>query len=403
MRLAAGLCCLIFLGFAAYRSLRLGYADSRVQPRVAALERAVALDPDNAQFRALLGETLEQEGGDGTPAMEAAVALNPWDALTRIRLGLMLEAAGDVGRAEQSLLAAAGFNRQYAPSWALANFYFRRRDEARFWPWARRAFLMAYDDCTPLFRLCWNVTADSGRILQTAIPDRRNVLAQFLAFLLDQNRIAGGQAAAQRLIPLAESSDTGVLLRYCERAMDAGLAASSVGVWNRMCERRLVPFDPLEPARGLSLTNPSLRRPFLERCFDWRVSAPAEVSVFALSDDGGLKVAFSGRQPEGFEILTQYMPVEPGRRYRVRFEYRTQDIAPASGLGWLVVPASGSGQPAGRSAALASQEWRWEQFEFSAPPAASIVRLVLQYRRAAGTTRGEGWLLLRRVQCGLAG
>ena len=225
MRLAAGLCCLILLGFAAYRSLRLGYADIHVQPRVAALERAVALDPDNAQFRALLAETLEQEGGDGAPAMEAAVALNPWDALARIRLGLMQEAAGDLGRAEQSLLAAAGFNRQYAPSWALANFYFRRRDEARFWPWARRAFLMAYDDCTPLFRLCWNVTADSDRILKTAIPDRRNVLAQYLAFLLDQNQIAGGQAAAQRLIPLAESKDTDVLLRYCERAMSAGLAA----------------------------------------------------------------------------------------------------------------------------------------------------------------------------------
>src|SRR5512141_1318867 len=140
MRLAAGLCCLVLLGFAASRSLRLGYADLRVQPRVAALERAVALDPGNAQFRALLGEALEQEGRNGAPAMEAAVALNPWDALARIRLGLMLEAAGDAGRAEQSLLAAASYNRQYAPSWALANFYFRRGDEARFWPGARHSF-----------------------------------------------------------------------------------------------------------------------------------------------------------------------------------------------------------------------------------------------------------------------
>ena len=403
MRLPAGLCCLILLGFAVYRTLRLGYADIRVRPRVAAMQRAVALDPDNSQFRALLAETLEQEGGNGAPAMEAAIALNPWDAQARIRLGLMLEAAGDIRRAEQSLLSAAGFNRQYAPSWALANFYFRRRDEARFWPWARRAFLMAYDDCTPLFRLCWSLTADSDRILKTAIPDRRNVLAQFLAFLLDQNQVAGGQAAAERLVPLAESNDTEILLRYCERAMDGGLAASSVGVWNRMCQRRLVPFDPLQPARGLSLTNPSLRRPFLERCFDWRVRAPAEVSVFALADDGGLKVAFSGRQSEEFEILTQYMPVEPGRRYRIQFEYRTEDIPPASGLGGLVVPASGSGQPVGRSPALSSQEWRWEQFEFSTPPAKAIVRLVLQYHRAPGTTRGEGWLLLRRVQCGLAG
>jgi hypothetical protein len=125
--------------------------------------------------------------------------------------------------------------------------------------------------------------------------------------------------------------------------------------------------------------------------------------VFALADDGGLKIAFSGRQPEGFEILTQYMPVEPGRRYRIQFEYRTEDIPPASGLGWLVAPASGSGQPAGRSPALSSQEWRWEQFEFSTRPGEAIVRLVLQYHRAPGTTRGEGWLLIRRIQCGLAG
>jgi hypothetical protein len=403
MRLLAGLCCLMLLGFAVYRTLRLGYADMLVRPRVAAMQRAVALDPDNSQFRALLAETLEQEGSNGAPEMEAAIALNPWDAQARIRLGLMLEAAGDLGRAERSLLSAAGFNRQYAPSWALANFYFRRQDEARFWPWARRAFLMAYDDCAPLFRLCWNVTTDSGRILQTAIPDRRNVLAQFLAFLLDRNQIAGGQAAAERLVPLAESNDTGILLRYCERAIGGGLAAPSVAVWNRMCERRLVRFDPLQPGRGLSLTNPTFRRPFLEQCFDWRVTAPAEVSVFELSDAGGLKVAFSGRQPEEFEILTQYMPVEPGRRYRIEFEYRTDDIPPGSGLGWLVVPAPGGGQPAGRSPALSSPEWRWERFEFSAAPGETILRLVLQYRRAPGTTRGEGWLLLRRVECGLAG
>jgi hypothetical protein len=125
--------------------------------------------------------------------------------------------------------------------------------------------------------------------------------------------------------------------------------------------------------------------------------------VFALAEDGGLKVAFSGRQPEEFEILTQYMPVEPGRRYRIQFEYKTIDIPPGSGLGWLVEPGSGRGEAAGRSAALSSPEWRWEQFEFSTPAADGVVRLILQYRRAPGTTRGEGWLLLRRVQCGFAG
>ena len=36
------------------------------------------------------------------------------------------------------LLESARRDKQYAPAWALANFYFRQDQPRQFWPWARR-------------------------------------------------------------------------------------------------------------------------------------------------------------------------------------------------------------------------------------------------------------------------
>jgi hypothetical protein len=79
--------------------------------------------------------------------------------------GLAAEEARDYAHAERALLEAARIDRQYLPAWTLANFYFRRNDPEHFWPWARHAARMAYDDRAPLVRLAHEFEPDPRRIL----------------------------------------------------------------------------------------------------------------------------------------------------------------------------------------------------------------------------------------------
>ena len=96
--------------------------------------------------------TAEKDPAISMAALERAVALNPSDAGSWIELGLRWEADGNAGRAEQYLLRAAEVDRQYLPRWSLANFYFRRKDTEKFWAWARASAEMVYGDARPLFR-----------------------------------------------------------------------------------------------------------------------------------------------------------------------------------------------------------------------------------------------------------
>ena len=134
---------LLFFGSAVFFTARLAVAEAefRLHPETALHSlswlRAANLDRDEASP----GE------------LRAALTLNPRMSSAWIHLGLDAEAEGNPREAETELLQAARVDHLYLPAWTLANFYFRRGEEDEFWPWARRAARLTYDDYRPLLRL----------------------------------------------------------------------------------------------------------------------------------------------------------------------------------------------------------------------------------------------------------
>lgn len=73
-----------------------------------ALERAVAADPDYALAWGLLGEIRQQTGrGDALAALERALWLEPASALNRVHLGLYWQRRGEYGKASPQFAEAA--------------------------------------------------------------------------------------------------------------------------------------------------------------------------------------------------------------------------------------------------------------------------------------------------------
>jgi hypothetical protein len=101
---------------------------------------------------------------------------------------------------------------------------------------------------------------------------------------------------------------------------------------------------------------------------------------------------FTGTQPEECTVAEQALALEPGK-YRFSYSYRSSDIAPGTGLKWQILdPISNS--VIEESSDLSSDEVKQAAFSFSVPPGASVLRLRLNYRRALGTPRITGTLMV---------
>ena len=388
---------LLFLACAGatYWSARLAWADHLCRASSEEeVRRGVTLAAGDAQCWLRLAALEAARGGNPEASLERAAGLAPDDFHVWIELGIRAEARGDLARAEQYLLRSAGASTQYLPRWTLANYYFRRGDEPHFWHWTRAALDTAWSDPAPLFRLCWNMAPDPRRILEHAIPPRPQILNAYLQFLIATDRLDAALPVASRLAAVARANDLSALLWYEDKLLARASVQPATELWNALCARRLLGYTPLslEP-----LTNADFAIKPLGAGFDWRLPDPIGVSV-ARSRGEPLLVAFSGRQPDRCAALWQLVPVSPGARYRLGFTYRTNDIAPGTGLQWRIRDGRTGAEIPADSPQLSSSEWQQAETTFRSPPDTQLVSLELAYQRSPGTTRIEGSLRLRDLR-----
>ena len=385
-------------GAGAYWSLRLAYGEILYSLGTAeSVARAEGLAPGDAQYGKRGAELAEAAGLDAEKAGEALEAVlrdKPGDAETLIKLGLRAEMRNDFAGAERSLLEAARQDRGYDPRWSLANYYFRRQEGEKFWKWARAACETGYGPA--LFRLLWNYTEDSGKILDRAIAGRGEILRQYLEFLSWGPHWESGDAVAKRILERPETEDAPALLGYCDRLLEARRGRAALELWNALGRGKLSGFGELDPERGP--VNGEFATSPTNRGFDWRLAGVEGVT--ASHDMPGVRLSFSGAEPEACEPLWQYAMLEAGARYQMRFAYATSGVAEGSGLRWRVEDLSGKAAVIAESEDLAHEGWREGAVEFTTPAGMLLGRVVLSYRRAPGTTRTEGSIGLRSISIG---
>jgi hypothetical protein len=358
----AGVIAVAALAGAGWFSVRLAQADALFRRQTPeSVAAAVDTMPWNTGYLAFRALQIDYDAQDSTPLLERIAKLNPLASAPRIRLGLAAEIRGDLFTAEKWLLDAAQVDRQFEPRWTLANYYFRRGDSDQFWKWMRLALEGSYGDRTPAFDLCWRMTGDPREILSRAIPERHDVIAAYLAYLLGSHRLAAALPVSLQLAAMAARGDQALLLAACDAFLDARDAASARACW------RAVRYD-----------------------FDWRLIEVPGVSHISLDASSGRRVVFNGRQPESKELLHKIFDLQPEERYTLRWEARTQGLGADSGIEWRI---------SGQRAPLPSDEnWRIGELVFAAH--GDLQDLVLFYHRPTGQPRAEGYVEIRGVSVG---
>lgn len=385
------------LALAARWSLHVAWADRLAQREtLAATQQAVRWMPGQAVYHFRLGILLADiDRARSVAALQRAVALNSADAAAWLELGLQLEAASDLERAERCLLRAAEVDRQYAPRWTLANYYFRRGETDAFWRWSKAAAAMVPVDATPLFRLCGSLVED-GRLLERLSITRPEIRANYLGYLLALGRLDLALGAARPVLAGGRETDVRLLLTACDRFLAAGRTDEAVEVWNGLVRQRRLAFPEVD-TNGFTAVNAGFATSPTSRGFDWRLPMPPGVT--AAAEEGrraGLRLTFSGEQRETCEVLIQLIPVRPRTRYQFAFIYRTTEIAPETGLTWKVLDA----QPdllLAQSGSLSSESETGGTIAFETPDGCRMLKVALTYLRSSGTTRIAGAIVLRRA------
>jgi hypothetical protein len=376
---------------------------------VAGTEQAIAWMPQRAEYHVRLAILLTDSDTSRSEAeLRRAAALQPADARAWIELGLRHEARGEYAAAEQCLLRAANEDKLYLPRWTLTNYYYRRDETERFWKWAGSAARMIPGDPMPLFRLCGRVVED-GRLMERLAIREPDVRAAYLAYLVGRERVdVAGQATAG-VLGANRSEDVPLLLTACDRMMEQARPGQALGIWNQLAAHGRIPFGALDPDRGQSLTNGEFTLAPSSRGFDWRLPGVDGVSSSSEENPPGLRLTFSGRQPESCEALVQYLPVLEREGFELRFVYQTSGIPAGSGLSWGLTEVNGGrslvlwragedGRVMESAAGLSADVETRGKLAFVAPAGCRFVRLALSYQRATGTTRIEGFIILRRME-----
>ena len=369
---------LLALVTAAWWSIRVARADAAFRQHTPAeVARAIEMEPDNGEYLAALALQAEYTGQDAEPLLQEIIRVNPRASAPRIRLGVAAELRGDPIQAEHWFQEAFALDHQFETRWALANFYLRQGKTDEFWTWMRSALELSYGDRGAAFDLCWQNSTDAEEILNRAIPDRREVVAWYLAYLLQHHRQEAIAGAAEKLAKIRTPDDLPVLYAATDALLDNGQARDAADLW-----------QALGNPRPAGVTHPDFEDPRIGHGFGWRIVETAGVSHQSLDIPVAHRVRLNGQQPELCELLRQVMGgLHAGTAYTLRWEGRTQGIASPTGLEWRIGNQTG--------AVAASDDWSAGKMAFT--PDSDHATLVLTYRRPEGQVRAEGYVDLKQV------
>jgi len=378
----AGACC-----FGIWCSWEFACADYLFQKDTEeSVRSAIRLVPDGWEYYMRLSQF---DRGHARELLATSLRLDRYNAQADIELGLQYEAEGDFGRAEKLLLDGYEVDHTYLPRWSLANYYFRRDNMPAFWAWARSAAEMPADDIGPLFELCWRVSPDPERITGAILNEKPELIRQYLGFLLAKDQLLAAANVAPRLVRNGEPEpDRPLLFSIVNRLVAVNDAAAANALWHLLIEQHWVVADITVP------NNAGFVREPLPVSFDW--SLPEYPGLHSWPGSSGLETEFTGSQPEDCTVAEQAVALTPGN-YTMAYSYHTSDISPDTGIRWQIIDAK-SNTVLADSPDLSSDELKHSVLTFFVPPGAALLRLRLVYRRALGTPRISGTLVVLSTQ-----
>ena len=212
---------------------------------------------------------------------------------------------------------------------------------------------------------------DNGNALAAAlslIPANRPF---YLDWLMRARRVKDAIAVWPQLDPETTGNDA-LQIRYVNFLLANKYVAEAKNVWLR--------------AGHTGITNPGFERPILRRAFGWHIMGPRKKSwsvrrMFISGQKTGrvLQIAFNGTENVNFYHVYQIVPVDPGKKYELTYEWQSDEISTDRGPFVEIYGYGCKGLYAHGPMMTGTHGWHPEQVAFTVPE--SCEAMVIRIRR----------------------
>jgi tetratricopeptide (TPR) repeat protein len=363
------------------------------------LNKAIRLEPSNAEYRELLGRSLALSGASLNDAIlnyRTALHLNPYVARYWLDLAGAYQVAGHTSEQEQSVEQAVEADPTTPHvAWEAANFFLVQGDQER----ALRNFrvVLANDPeaVDSALQLCWRATGDANQILDRALSRRPDLYLSFLRLLVSKQEVAAAENVWNHLIALNQEFSTKLAFPYFRFLIAKQEVAAAQTAWQQLAgvDRSLQPYLP---SRENLVVNGGFEENVLNGGFDWWYESNPHAALAIDTSDffngtRSLSVTFDGQNP-GDAGIFQFIPVKPSTDYEFSAESRTEDIESASGPRFAIVDAYANASYVLTDDLLGTNPWRVQHARFQTGPNTNLVLLKIVRQPANPLIRGKLWI-----------
>lgn len=328
--LAAGL----YTAVAARQYLAAHFSQSSDQ---VSLQRAVRLDPGNANYHYLLGRNLwlvQNSPNEAIKFIQDATRLNPHQARYWFDLGAVYQLLGDTERQKDALehaLVADPTTPEVA--WEAANLYIVDGETDK----ALKEFrvVLQNDPSLPLSALilCWRIKPDIDVLLRDVVPPVPSVYTQFLAFLISRKETSAAAKVWARIAQLHQPLQAAHIFGYIQYLIGQHDVDQASLVWQQAAN--FCGLSAYQPTPQNLVVNGDFSLNVLNGGFDWLYHKSPAVSL-ALDptqthmEDRSLAIVFNSSAINDVGIL-QFIPVQPNTNYDFSAYFKAEDIEGAGG------------------------------------------------------------------------
>src|SRR5580700_10168420 len=173
-------------------------------PVLSNLNKAIRLEPSNAEYREILGRSLALSGtnlDDGIANHRMAVHLNPYDARYWLDLASVYQLAGRINEQEQSVEQAVKAD-PTTPNvaWEAGLLFLVQGDQEKALRYFRIVFANDPEAVDYALQLCWRASGDANQILDQALPRRPDLYLSFLRLLISKKEVVPAENVWNHLI-----------------------------------------------------------------------------------------------------------------------------------------------------------------------------------------------------------
>lgn len=334
--------CLSVSGLLAYRAIRMGLAAQRIgSSTFRGMERAVELEPGNAEYWDRLGRFLqldyEQANSSGAIRyFEQAVQIDPRSARYWMDLSAAYEVVGDITRARQSFeKAQEAYPASPEVEWGYGNFLLRQGEIQD--GFAR--IHQAVEEDPKLLPLAisrsWGAAEDVNQLLDRVLPQSEEAYFQTLDFFASIQAVEPGLLVWKRLLALGESIPLPRSFPFLDELIRQERTADAKNIWQELTAQ--AGSTVAETPDHSVVWDGDFSQDLTNGGFGWRFSPTlgTEIGFDATSYHSpprSLRLDFIGASNLDLAQPSEFVPVEPSRVYHFRAFLRTESISTESGI-----------------------------------------------------------------------